>query len=138
MKKLTRVYHPYNEWEEIRFNMWGECFNETEKQWLERIIAFTGDHILYGFYMNKVIKDWPISCENALTDPFINKKAWVGHAATAYATFAPEHITRKAWRYLSDEQKYLANKQAERAIQSWENMYIESKKLHTNMGGSLL
>jgi len=136
MKKLSRVYHPYNNWEEINFNMWGDV--KDEKSWLQKAIDFTGDHELYGRHMFRVIKEWPVSCENALTDSFINKKAWVGHAAAALAINCPEHITRKAWGFLTDEQKFLANKQAERAIRTWQNSYIESKKLYSGVGGSLL
>ena len=136
MLKLKRVYHPYNEWEEVNFNMWGNVCNFNH--WLERAIEFTGNNILYGSYMIKVINDWPISCENALTDQYINKKAWIGHAASALAMNCPEHVTRKAWGYLTDEQKFLANKQAERAIRTWEDNYIESKKLRESMGRSFL
>ena len=136
MKKLKRVYHPYDTWEEIRFNMWGDVKNE--KEWLERAISFTSDHLLYGKHMSKVVSEWPISCENALTDEYINKKAWIGHAAVALAIQCPEHITRKAWGFLTDEQKFLANKQAEQAIRTWQNHYYESKKLCEGMGGQML
>jgi hypothetical protein len=118
--------------------MWGDIFSGTEKEWLEIATNFTSNHDLYGYWMDRVIRDWPVSCENALTDRYINKKAWIGHAAAARALFIPEYITRKAWRNLTDEQKYLANKRAERAIRTWQNMYIESKKLCKNMEGALL
>lgn len=136
MKKLKRVYHPYNKWEEIKYNMWGSVADF--KWWLEKAIVFTGDHELYGSFMIRVINEWPVSCENALTDGFINKKAWVGHAAAALAMRCPEHVTRKAWGYLTDEQQFLANKQAERAIRTWQNMYIESKQLHKGVGEPML
>jgi hypothetical protein len=116
--------------------MWGSV--SDVEAWLEKAIAFTGNHELYGGYMFRVIEEWPVSCENALTDQYINKKAWVGHAAAALAMKCPEHITRKAWRYLTDEQKFLANKQAERAIRAWQDNYITSKKLRECMGGALL
>lgn len=134
MKRFKRVYHPYQDWEEIKFNMWGESSTGD----LEKAIEFTSDHKLYGSYMMRVIHEWPISCENALTDYSLNRKAWIGHAAAALAYRLPEYVTRRAWRYLNDEQRLLANKEAIRAIQSWENMYFESKKLCENMGGSLL
>ena len=35
MRQLTRVYHPYDKWEELRWNMWGETFVERDKWWLE-------------------------------------------------------------------------------------------------------
>jgi len=118
--------------------MWGETFVERDKWWLELATKFTSNHKLYGSYMFRVITEWPISCENALTDRYINQKAWIGHAAAALALQIPEYITRKAWKNLTDEQKYLANKQAERAIRTWKNMYIESKKLCKCMEETLL
>lgn len=136
MRKFKRVYHPYTEWEEITRNMWGDV--ENEKEWLERAISFTSDHRLYGSFMMRVVSEWPISCENALTDYNINRKAWIGHAAAALAMQCPEHITRKAWKHLSYEQQYLANEEASRAIRAWENNYIKSKQLCESVGGTLL
>lgn len=134
--KLKRVYHPYTDWEEIRFNMWGEV--ENKKDWIAKAAQFTSNHVLYGSYMKRVITEWPISCENALTDENINKKAWLGHAACALAFQCPEDIIRLAWGLLTDEQRLLANKEAERAIQDWTISYAESKGLHENMGETLL
>jgi hypothetical protein len=117
--KFRRIYHPWNEWEEVRFNMWGEV--EDRRAAIQQAIAFTGNHALYGKNMMRVVREWPISCENALTDSFINRKAWVGHAAVALALNLPEDITRAAWGFLTSEQQLLANKEAERAIRWWEH-----------------
>ena len=136
MKKFKRVWHPYFKWEEAKHNMWGRVADR--KRSTMQAIDFTGNHLLYGSYMQKVIVEWPVSCENALTDYYMNRKAWIGHAAVALALNIPEDITRQAWKELSYEQQYLANKEAIRAISSWENMYIESKELCESMGGSLL
>lgn len=136
MRKLKRVYHPFSLWEEIQFGMWSDI--ENEKEWLEKAILFTGDHKLYGSFMMRVINEWPISCENALTDYNMNRKAWVGHAAAALAMNCPEHITRKAWKHLTHEQQYLANEEASRAIRTWENNYLKGKQLRESVGGTLL
>jgi len=136
MKKFNRVWHPYSSWEEVRHNMWGAVHDR--KKAVAIATDFTGSHKLYGFYMNRVVSEWPISCENALTDYYMNRKAWIGHAAVALALNIPEDITRQAWKGLSYEQQYLANKEAVGAISSWENMYIESSELRESMGGSLL
>lgn len=117
--KQKRIYHPYTRWEEIKFNMWGDV--EDRKSFLEKAIEFTGDHKRYGRYMRKIVREWKYSCENALTDPMLNKRAWVGHAACARAIRCPEDITRKAWGFLTDEQRILANAEAERAIQIWQD-----------------
>jgi hypothetical protein len=136
MKKFNRVWHPFHLWEEAEFNMWGRV--DDRAAFTKKAIEFTGDHILYGSFMRRVVSEWPISCENALTDYYMNRKAWIGHAACALALRCPEDITRQAWKELSYEQQYLANKEAGGAISSWENMYIESEQLRSSLGGTLL
>lgn len=111
-------WHPYTDWEEITFNMWGNI--KDRSAWLQKAIEFTGDHELYGSWMLKVINDFPISCEQNLTKLDTNRKAWIGHAAVALAMKCPEDIVRQAWGYLSDEQQKLANQKAQEAINKWE------------------
>jgi hypothetical protein len=101
-------------------------------------VIFTGNHRLYGRYMMRVVSEWPNSCLNALTDGNLNRKAWIGHAACAFALRCPEDITRQAWGLLSNEQRVLANRQAERAIQSWELRHVTSGRIHPVMAESLL
>ena len=135
-KQIKRVYHHYLDWEEIDHNMWGEV--RDRKKYLKLTIEFTGDHRKYGRFMMRVIKEWPISCENALTDFSLNRKAWVGHAAVALALGVPEEITRQAWGHLTSEQQLLANKEADRAIQTWEHAYLKSKGLCESVGTEVL
>lgn len=136
MIKFERVYRHYMEWEEIETNMWGDV--ENKKQWLKKAIEFTGDHKKYGRFMLRVVSEWPNSCENWLTDYSINRRAWVGHAACAMAINCPESITREAWGHLTDEQRELANRQADRAIQLWEYNYAKSRGIHIDMDEPLL
>jgi hypothetical protein len=133
--KLKRVYHPYDLWEEIKYNMWGSPY---DSQALSMAITFIGNHMLYGQWMIKVVNDWPISCENAFTNDSLNKKAWLGHAAVAYAMQIPESITRKAWGFLTYEQRILANKKATNAIAVWYDNYTRNKEVHKNMGEQML
>lgn len=118
-KILTRIYHPYWDWEEVDANMWGSVSDKAK--FLELAIEFTGDHKLYGRFMMRVANEWKISCEHNLSNITQNRKAWIGHAAVALAIGCPEDITRKAWGYLSQEQQDLANGVAQRAIEHWEN-----------------
>lgn len=111
--------------------MWGSV--QDRSAWLQRAIIFTGNHAEYGHYMRRVIEEWPVSCENALTDYNLNRKAWIGHAACALALNCPEDITRKAWGFLSNEQRVLANKEAARAIQIWEDNCAKGSPLRRGM-----
>jgi hypothetical protein len=134
--KFDRVYHPYDKWEEVEHGMWSEV--EDRKLWLAMAIEFTSDHKEYGRYMLRVIREWKFSCENALTDAALNKKAWVGHAACALAIGCPEDVVRQAWGVLTDEQRILANREAERAIKLWSIDYAKSLGLHQDMGEPML
>lgn len=134
--KFKRVYHPVWDWEENKFNMWGDVSNRAA--YLKKAISFTSDHKKYGRFMNRVVNEWRISCENALTDYSINRKAWVGHAACALAMGCPEDITRQAWGMLTDEQRILANREAEAAIQRWERSYAKSLGLCEQVEGEML
>ena len=134
--KFDRVYHPYWDWEEIDSNMWGSVDNK--KMWIKRAIKFTSDHEKYGRFMMRVVNEWPISCENSLTDNSLNKRAWVGHAAVALAIGCPEYITREAWGSLTDEQRLLANKKADRAVDCWKYNYAKSRGLLSDMEEQML
>lgn len=134
--KFERVYHHYLDWEEINFNMWGTV--ENKNKWLKKAIQFTSDHKKYGRFMMRVVNEWKFSCENALTDHSLNQRAWVGHAAVALAIGCPENITREAWGHLTDEQRLLANKEADRAIECWQINYAKSKGILQNMGEPVL
>ena len=133
---LPRVWHPYYDWEEVAHNMWGPV--KDRRAYLEWAIEFTGDHERYGHYMRRVTEEWPISCENALTDSNLNRKAWLGHAACALAGQCPEDIVREAWGHLTHEQRTLANRQAARWIAEWEHAYAARIGLRQNVGGTLL
>ena len=116
--------------------MWGVVTDRPKA--LKQAIEFTSDHELYGEHMRRVTEEWPISCENALTDYHLNRKAWLGHAAVALALEIPEDITRQSWAHLTDEQQLLANQEASRAIQAWEYTYIKDRQLYRNLEAPLL
>lgn len=133
---LKRVWHPIEKWEEITHNMWGSV--EDSNAATDLAIEFTGQHKLYGSFMQRVIEEWKYSCENALTDYSLNRRAWLGHAAVALALQIPEYITRKAWANLNYEQQLLANKEAWRSIRKWEDGYRSREGIHKDVEASLL
>ncbi len=135
-ENIKRIYHPYTLWEEIAHNMWGVA--DDKELCLKIATVFTGDHKIYGEHMMKVATSWKYSCENALTDRNLNRRAWIGHAACALYKGIPENIVRQAWGSLTDEQRILANKEADNAIREWEFNYIKDKKLYQDMGRPLL
>lgn len=116
--------------------MWS--YHPNPKEALRMAIEFTGNAKLYGDWMRRVAKEWKYSCENALTDVSLNQRAWIGHAACAFAIGVPEDITRKAWGMLSERQKKEANAEADAAIQEWWSYRGESVGILEHMEGKML
>ena len=134
---MNRVYVEYEKLEEVKYGMWSDVndlchFTDLAHKLLK-------DYVLLGEVMIDVVNSWKFSCINALTDELINQRAWLGQAACAYKYNIPEDLTRKAWSRLTKNEKLLANKQADRAIEYWnENYWIKSKKLSGSMEEQML
>lgn len=107
--------------------MWGNVADRDT--FLSKAIAFTGDHLLYGSFMARVVREWKYSCEHNLSQRGQNRKAWLGHAACALGMQCPEDIVREAWWHLTDEQRHLANGQADLYIKEWEEAQWENGQL---------
>lgn len=118
---IKRIYHPHWLWEEVKHNMWGLV--DDRQAMLDWAVEFTGNADLYGEWMMKVAKSWTYSCEHNLSNKTQNRKAWIGHAACAYANRCPEDIVRQAWSMLTEEQQTAANAQAQKAIEFWEDIH---------------
>lgn len=110
-------------WEDYKAGMWATITGEERKQVLENAIKFTSNTELFGEFMLRVLKQWPIACEQNLSDVHMNRRAWIGQAATCLAFGCPEDITRAAWATLPQEVKDLADAKADKAIKLWEDEY---------------
>ena len=126
---MRRVYHDYRRWEDYKNGMWRRVGKDEHETLLKVAIEFTGDHARYGKAMMEVIKKWKYSCEHNLTDQSTNKRAWIGHAACSLELNLPEVVVRAAWKHLTDEQRFLANKQADYAINKWSENYKNTFQL---------
>lgn len=124
---MRQIYHPYTAWEDYKNGMYRIIPKHERELMLEKAISFTGNAELYGEWMLRVVEKWPISCEQFLTDPHINQKAWIGHAACCLAIECPEYITRKAWKSLSQKRQDEANEKASLAILEWNKKILKRK-----------
>lgn len=121
MNKIKQVWTPYWEWEDWHAGMWRK--SDTEKLHLQQAIEFTGDHIKYGNAMLDVVFAWPRTMLNSLTNPGINKRAFLGHCAVTFKLAIPEYITRNAWKLLTQDQRDRADKIAQETIEAWREDY---------------
>ena len=125
--KIKQIWVPYWHWEDWLNGMWAK--SENEERDLQTAIEFTGDHIAYGNAMLDVIFAWPQTMLNSLTNPSVNKRAFLGHCAVSYKLKIPEYITRQAWKLLTDKQRYDADLIAQQTIDEWKKDYENILKL---------
>lgn len=130
--KIKREYYPYNEWEEYPAGLWRTVSGKEREVLLQKAIKFTGNTDLYGEYMLKAVKQWPISMLHNLSCSGMNRQAYIGHAACCIALNCPEDITREAWHYLTNEQREAANARADEAYHAWKVAYLAKKQEEKN------
>jgi hypothetical protein len=69
--------------------------------------------------MRRAVHDWPVSCQNALSTPGLNQRAWLGQAGCYLGTGSPEETTKLAWRQLDAGEQFAANQAADTVIAEW-------------------
>lgn len=129
---MKQVYTPWWLWEDYHAGMWRKVPKDEEPLFLKSAIEFTGDHIRYGNAMWIVVNLWGNTMLNSLTDPSKNKRAFVGHCAAQYAINCPEYIVRQAWFKLTENQRILADEQAQNCINKWSKRYETILKYGSN------
>lgn len=134
--RIKQVYIPYWEWEDWINGMWRKLAKDQEAEFIQRAIEFTGDWVKYGESMERVINLWPRTMINSLSNPSINKRAFLGHCAVQMQINCPEYITRIAWRQLTEEQRVNADKIAQHHIDNWHEE--QNKTIHRRMGKQML
>jgi len=136
---LYRVYYPYWDWECYKAGMWRKVNRIEYDTMLKKAISFTGNHKAYGKAMRTVISAWPNTMQHHLTNSSINRKAFIGHCAVSYKLDIPEYIVRAAWKHLTEDQRRLANIQAEKAYKIWLHEYkAKSEGLYKTLGVQVL
>ncbi len=136
---LMRVYKPYWKWEDYQNGMWRKVSPQEEKKFLDWAIVFTSDHKKYGKAMSHVIELWTETMLHNLTNQSINRRAFLGHCACCYESGCPEYIVRRAWKELTEQQRVLADNEAEIRIDNWINEYkTNSSGLRSNVGTQML
>lgn len=117
--------------------MWSTVSKEEEERVLPLAIEFTGDHRKYGEAMRVVLGVWVVSCEQHLSDKFINRRAWLGHAACSHKFGWSEYLVRRAWGYLSQQQQRLADAEATKNIFLWESSFKQKKAKESQLSFDL-
>lgn len=118
---MERIYHTWEKWEcypagfyESKGPAWFGDDDGCQEMYRQLLM----DTRLFRDILNKVITEWKHSCEHYLTNPNMNRIAWLGQAAAAYAFRIPSRY-RGGYNLLTEEQQQVADQIALEALNTW-------------------
>ena len=78
---MNRIFHPYWLWEDYKNGFYDNISGEQKKLYISKVIEMFNSEELTVKNMNYVVDNWKHSMEHNLTNPAINKIAYVGQSA---------------------------------------------------------
>lgn len=136
---MKQIYKPYWQWEDYKNGMYNKIEKSEQKNMVDKTLIFMNNTELFGEAMRQVISKWKETMINSLTNPSINKCAFVGQCACSYWINVPESITKQAWKRMTDIKRYEANKIAQKYINKWLlDHETKNKRIHKDMDSPML
>jgi hypothetical protein len=123
---MKQVWYHYTKWEDYRNGMYNEIKEGRKERINKAIYLLTNLDLLYE-NMKKVTINWKHCTEQNLTNPIINHQAFLGQTACNIYANIKEDETREAWGFLTNEQRYSANRIADKVYQEWKKQYEKNK-----------
>jgi len=117
---MKQIYHPYWDWECFKcgfFNTTSDLENEEAKN---KYKDFLSDLNKFEKALKRVLSEWPISCEQFLSNESMNRIAWLGQASMCIETGIPS-IYRGGFKLLSQEKQNEADEMARKYLYIWLN-----------------
>ena len=113
-----QIFHHFSKWEDYKYGFYNSTCQDTEDHIKKSIDLLSNQKEFYK-YAKKVITEWVFSCEQNLTDPSLNKIAYIGQSACCLANNTPAFVTRNAWSYIDEIDQRLANNTAKEVLKEW-------------------
>lgn len=124
---MKQVWHPWTEWECYASGMYDGATLLSPDEAKLAYAEFLSDTPRFEAALERVLKEWPKSCEHFLTNERINRVAWLGQAAMAIECgVSRKH--RAGFMLLDEEQRSKANATAQRALERWLSEHAEKDR----------
>jgi hypothetical protein len=117
---IQRIYHKWDEWECYRAGFFNEqppkgmTFDYCQNKYAE----FLRDLKLFKKSAYRVIDEWPNSTEHNLTNPNMNRIAWIGQSSMCIHYSIPSKY-RGGYHLLKPEEQLEADLTALEVINHW-------------------
>lgn len=126
---INRVYHPWWKWECYKAGFYNTTIDLEDDTAKTLYKTFLQDLRAFASGMDRVMKEWPNSCEHFLTNASMNRIAWLGQAAMCISKGIPSKF-RGGFKLLTDEEQKAANSLAQVYLEKWEKDH-ENQKLNS-------
>lgn len=116
----SRIFHTYEKWECYKAGLYATSAPEgmTKADCEERYRTMLSNIPEFSTALERVIVEWPHSCEHYLTNGAMNRVAWMGQAALCWLHGIPS-IFRSGFYLLTGEQQTRANEVALYYLNKW-------------------
>jgi hypothetical protein len=121
--KPRRRYIAYRELEDTKAGVWRIASKEEREKYLPLAADLMKNPQAFLEAMRKALIEWPLTSNFHLSNPSLNRQAWIGHAGCCIGVNSPEEVTRLAWHTLNSAEQDEANRMADMAIEEWETKY---------------
>ncbi|MFZ2540967.1 MAG: hypothetical protein WAW75_04235 [Gallionella sp.] len=116
-----RPWHPIRTWECVKAGLYADSpprgMDADDAR--NAYAVFLADLSRFRTALERVLVDWPISCEQFLSNASINRIAWLGQASMCIETGVPCKY-RSGFALLTEAQQAAANATAAEALRKWE------------------
>lgn len=119
IKVSNRILHTYDKWECYPAGFYESKAEGLSKEQCEEIYKnMLSDIPQFEAALQRVITEWPRSCEHYLTNENMNRIAWLGQASLCIAHKIPA-VYRGGFTLLTPEQQQKANETALKYLNKW-------------------
>lgn len=116
---MKRIFHTWDKWECYPAGFYeNKAPGLSNADAVESCRAFLADIPTFAAALERVLTEWPNSCEHYLSNVNMNRIAWLGQAAMCIAKGVPSCF-RGGYNLLSDSEKALADETALAALNQW-------------------
>ena len=119
---MKQKYYHYTMWEDFQNGMYDEIKDGRQDRVKKAVQILSNLDLLYQ-QMTRVTKEWKYATEQNFTNNSINHQAFLGQTACNIYAGIKEDETREAWGRLTNDQRYKANKVADRVYMEWRKRY---------------
>lgn len=117
---MIRYWHHVKMWECVKAGMYKSLppSGMNAERARQAYAVFLADSARFRAALERVLVEWPISCQQFLSNEKINRIAWLGQASMCLETGVPCKF-RSGFMLLTDLQQAEANAIADEALQVW-------------------